>query len=196
VLTVASFQAGTAVNAIPGEVRFSGIARSYSAASRQRLRTESLRLVADIARGHGLTADADYAEGYPVTVNDPAEAAFAAATAATVFGAQHAIAAEHPVTAAEDFSFVLEQVPGAFIRLGARPPAASADTAPPNHSPAAIFDDGALMYGTAMYAELALARLSVAARTGSLLTVPDEIPAAATRAGDRPLAEVKSDRRS
>jgi len=166
VLTVATIHAGTAFNVIPHEATFSAIARSYSAASRRRLREESQRLLADIARGHGLTADPEYVEGYPVTVNDPAEAAFAAATAARVFGAERAVEAQHPATASEDFAFVLEQVPGAFIRLGARPPAARPAAAPPNHSPAAVFDDDALACGTALHVELALGRLS-APRSGT-----------------------------
>jgi metal-dependent amidase/aminoacylase/carboxypeptidase family protein len=64
-----------------------------------------------------------------------------------------------PLTGAEDFSYVLDQVPGAFIMLGASPPGASLDTAPSNHSAAAYFDDAVLADGTALYAELALRRL-------------------------------------
>ena len=163
VVTVSTMHAGTTHNVIPDEARFGAIARSYSAASRERLRKETLRLVADIARGHGLAADAEYTEGYPATLNNAAEAAFAAATAAEVFGAERALPAEHPVTASEDFSFVLEQVPGAFVRLGARPPGTDQETAPSNHSASAVFDDTALADGTAMYAELALRRLATAA---------------------------------
>ena len=60
-------------------------------------------------RGHGLTADAEYVEGYPVTVNDAAEAAFAVAAAADLFGAGRALTRRQPLTGAEDFSFVLSR---------------------------------------------------------------------------------------
>jgi hippurate hydrolase len=61
---------------------------------------------------------------------------------------------------AEDFSYVLEQVPGAFVMLGACPPGADPATAPFNHSADAVFDDAVLADGAALYAELALRRLS------------------------------------
>jgi hippurate hydrolase len=160
VVTVGSIHAGTARNVIPDEATFSATARSYSAESRTRLRDETLRLVQNIAQAHGLAVDAEYAEGYPVTVNNADEAAFATATAAELFGANRAATGEHPLTGSEDFSFVLEQVPGAFVMLGACPPGIDPLTAPSNHSPVARFDDAVLADGAALYAELAVRRLA------------------------------------
>ena len=160
VVTVGSFHAGTARNVIPDEAVFHATARSYSPQSRERLRDETLRLVRNIAQAHGLTAEARFVEGYPVTVNDPAEAAFATATAADIFGAGRAVTPAQPLTGAEDFSFVLGQVPGAFIMLGACPPGTDPWTAPSNHSAAAVFDDAVLADGATFYAELALRRLT------------------------------------
>jgi hippurate hydrolase len=160
VITVGSIHAGTARNVIPDEATFSATTRSYSHEAQTRLRDETLRLVQNIAHGHGLTVEAEYAEGYPVTVNDAAEAAFATATTADVFGADRATTAAHPQTGSEDFSFVLEQVPGAFIFLGACPPGTDPRTAPSNHSARARFDDSVLPDGTALYAELALRRMT------------------------------------
>jgi hippurate hydrolase len=160
VITVGSFHAGTADNVIPDEARFWATARSFSEASRGKLAELVPRLIGDIARGHGLTADAIYDVGYPVTVNDAVEAAFAGETIAEVFGAERGERAEFPLTGAEDFSFVLEQVPGAFVMLGACPPGTDPATAPSNHSAHAVFDDAALADGTALYAELALRRLA------------------------------------
>ncbi len=74
VITVGSFHAGTTDNVIPDEAQFLGTARSYSAAARGRLRDGTIGLVNHIAAAHGLTADAEYIEEYPVTVNDEAEA--------------------------------------------------------------------------------------------------------------------------
>jgi len=160
VITVGSFHAGTADNVIPDDARFWATARSFSQASRGALAELVPRLIGDIARGHGLTAEAVYAAEYPVTVNDAAEAAFAGETIAEVFGAERGEQAEFPITGAEDFSFVLEQVPGAFVMLGACPPGNDPLTAPTNHSAHAVFDDAALADGTALYAELALRRLT------------------------------------
>jgi hippurate hydrolase len=161
VVTVGSFHAGTTDNVIPDEARFLATARSFSAESRNRLAELIPGLVRDIAGAHGLAADAQYAAEYPVTVNDAAEAAFAAETITAVFGATRGERAEFPIAGAEDFSFVLEQVPGAFIMLGACPPDRDPQAAPTNHSATALFDDAALADGTALYAELALRRLVV-----------------------------------
>ena len=160
VITVGAFHAGTWSNIIPGEAVFQATVRSFSRQSRDRLREETLRLVRSIAEAHAVTVNARYVEGYPVTVNDPAEAAFATATAAGLFGADRSRGLANPLPGAEDFSYVLNQVPGAFVLLGACPPGTDPGTAPSNHSPAAVFDDSVLADGTALYAELALRRLT------------------------------------
>ena len=81
-------------------------------------------------------------------------------TIAEVFGAGRGERAEFPITGAEDFSFVLDEVPGAFVFLGACPPDRDPESAPTNHSALALFDDAVLAEGTALYAELALRRLA------------------------------------
>ena len=162
VITVGSFHAGTTDNVIPDEAQFVGTARSYSAAARARLRDGTIGLVDHIAQAHGLTADAEYIEEYPVTVNDEAEANFARAVAAEMFGEGRSVPKLFPMTGAEDFSYVLQHVPGAFISLGACPPDRDPQTAPSNHSAEAVFDDGVLADGAALYAELALRRLGAA----------------------------------
>jgi len=160
VITVGSFHAGTTDNVIPDEARFLATARSCSASSRTALADLVPRLVRDIAGAHGLTADAEYAAEYPVTVNDADEAAFAMRTIADAFGPGRGVTAKNPITGAEDFSFVLDEVPGAFVMLGACPPGRDPEAAPTNHSAVAVFDDAALPQGTALYAELALRRLA------------------------------------
>jgi hippurate hydrolase len=162
VVTISSIHAGTTDNVIPDEAAFLGTARSYSPGARDRLRVEVIRLINDLAEAHGVSADAHYVNEYPVTVNDPAEAEFARAVAADVFGAARSVPKAHPMTGAEDFSYVLQQVPGAFISAGAVPPDRDPATAPSNHSAAARFDDAALADGAALYAELALRRLGTA----------------------------------
>ena len=161
-VTVGSFHAGTTDNVIPDRARFLATIRSYSAASRATLAEEVPRVIKGIALSHGLTADVEYAAEYPVTVNDAAEAAFSTATIADVFGPGRGETAEFPITGAEDFSFVLNEVPGAFVFLGACPPDRDPENSPTNHSALALFDDAALAEGTALYAELALRRLAMA----------------------------------
>ncbi len=162
VVTVGAIHAGTARNVIPDEATFLVTARSFSPESKARLRQEMTRLFESIANAHGLTVEVDYADGYPVTANDPAQAAFAASTAADLFGADRAFAVPNPLTGSEDFSFVLQQVPGAFILLGACPPGTDPNSAPGNHSALANFDDSVLVDGTTLYAELALRSLTSA----------------------------------
>ncbi len=160
VITVGSLHAGTTNNVIPDEANFAATARSYSAQARARLRAETVRLVRGVAEAHGLTVETRYVQGYPVTVNNADEAEFATATAADLFGADRSVTPAQPLTVAEDFSYVAQQVPAAFVMLGASAPGADLEAAASNHSATAYFDDGVLADGAALYAELALRRLA------------------------------------
>jgi amidohydrolase len=159
VVTVGTFHAGTADNVIPDDAQFVATIRSFSPEARAAVQAAAPRLARDIASAHGLTATAEFRDGYPVTVNDAEELAFAEQTVADVLGDGRYVAAPDPLTGSEDFSYVLEQVPGAFLMLGACPPASDPFSAPFNHSAEAVFDDDVLPDGTALYAELALRRL-------------------------------------
>jgi hippurate hydrolase len=162
VITVGLFRAGTVNNVIPDEAQFAATVRTFSPAARARVRDSALSLIRDITAAHGLSARAEFVDGYPVTVNDAGEEAFAAQTVTDLFGGGSFVPAPNPLTSAEDFSYVLEQVPGAFVMLGACPPGSDPATAPFNHSADAVFDDGVLADGSALYAELALRRLAAA----------------------------------
>jgi hippurate hydrolase len=163
VVTVGSIHSGTRANVIPDEVRFEATVRSYSAAARARAKDGIVRIVRGIAAAHGLETDIAYEEGYPVTVNDAAEAEFVAGTVAELHGEERFAWAQSPLPASEDFSRVLNEVPGAFVTLGACPPGSDPDRMPNNHSALAVFDDAVLGDGAALYAELALRRLGTAA---------------------------------
>jgi hippurate hydrolase len=160
VITVGSFHAGTTDNVIPDSAHFLATVRSFSPVSRERVRDAAPRLVQDIASAHGLTATAAFTNAYPVTVNDQAETQFAAQVVTDVLGEGRYVSQPNPMCGAEDFSYVLKQVPGAFVMLGACPPGADPATAPYNHSADAVFDDAVLGDGAALYAELALRRLA------------------------------------
>ncbi|MDI3387757.1 M20 family metallopeptidase [Streptomyces sp. B-S-A8] len=160
VLTVGSFHAGTKSNVIPDRARFEATVRSFSPAAHARVKDGAVRVCRGIAAAHGLDVDVDYAEQYPVTVNDHEEAEFVADTVAEVHGEERYAWAEQPLTASEDFSRILGEVPGAMVMLGACPPDRDPARAPYNHSPLAEFDDAVLGDGAALYAELALRRLA------------------------------------
>jgi amidohydrolase len=160
VITVGSFHAGTASNVIPDRAQFSATMRSFSASTRTAMQDAAYRLVHDIAAGHGLSATVDFVDSYPVTVNDAAEVAFAEATIAELFGGERFLRTPFPLTGSEDFSYVLNEVPGAFVMLGACPPDADPATAPFNHSAEAVFDDAVLADGATLLAELALRKLA------------------------------------
>jgi amidohydrolase len=160
VLTVGSFHAGTTDNVIPDDAAFVATVRTFSASTRDLVKDAALHLVRQIGAAHGLGIEAEFVNGYPVTVNDEAEFGFAANTVRELLGEEKFLAAPFPLTGSEDFSYVLEQVPGAFLMIGACPPDADPATAPYNHSAEAVFDDGVIADGTALYAELALRRLA------------------------------------
>ncbi|WP_411110343.1 M20 metallopeptidase family protein [Streptomyces sp. c-19] len=162
VLTVGAFHAGTAGNVIPDEARFTATVRSFSVSSHGRIKDGVAQVCRGIAAAHGLDVEVDFAELYPLTVNDPAEAEFVADVVAEVHGEERYAWAPRPATGSEDFSRVLDEVPGAFVVLGACPPGQDVQRAPYNHSPLAVFDDNVLGDGAALYAELALRRLAKA----------------------------------
>jgi len=163
VLTVGTFHAGTADNVIPDDANFVATVRTFSPQARAAVQEAAPRVAAQVAAAHGLTATAEFRDGYPVTINHANELAFAQQALADLLGDGRYFAAPNPLTGSEDFSYVLEQVPGAFLMLGACPPDTDPLTAPFNHSAEAVFDDGVLPDGTALYASLALERLAQAA---------------------------------
>jgi hippurate hydrolase len=163
VLTVGTFHAGTTDNVIPDDANFVATVRTFSPQARAAVQEAAPRVAAQVAAAHGLTATAEFRDGYPVTINDATELAFAAQALADLLGDGRYFAAPNPLTGSEDFSYVLEQVPGAFLMLGACPPDTDPFAAPFNHSAEAVFDDAVLPDGTALYASLALQRLAQAA---------------------------------
>jgi amidohydrolase len=165
VLTIGSFHAGTRRNVIPETASFDATVRTFSQEVRDRVARETVRVCEGVAAAHGLEVDAVYSQEYPVTVNNEAEAAFAAETVTAMFGVDAFRPMPRPVTGAEDFSRVLAEVPGAMVFLGAAPPGADYTAAAFNHSQHAVFDDGVLSAGAALYAGLALRRLAAAAGT-------------------------------
>lgn len=169
VVTIGLMEAGTKANVIPATGRLQATIRTFSERSRQRAMDAAVRLVKAIATGHGMDAEASFVPGYPATVNDESEAGLAVAMLDDLFGSGRRHDLPHSLATAEDFSRILNRVPGVFVGLGATPPGADPASAPFNHSPEARFDDGVLADGAAFYAEWAIRRLAheAARRSGN-----------------------------
>jgi hippurate hydrolase len=160
VVTIAQITAGTTNNIIPETAFLFGTIRTVSETTRAEVRVGVRRVAEGIAAAHGATADVDLEPGYPVTINDPAFSAFVSDTARRLVGADRVVELEAPIMGAEDFSYVLQQVPGAMAFLGARPDGQDPVTAPQNHSNLVVFDESAMPIGVALYAAVAIRHLT------------------------------------
>jgi hippurate hydrolase len=121
VLSLTVLEAGTASNVIPETATLRGTVRTLDEVVRAQVAEDVERLVSAIARAFGVTAELDYRTGYPVLVNDAREAAFCADVAAEVVGESRVDADRSPEMGAEDFAYMLEARPGAYVFLGTGP---------------------------------------------------------------------------
>ena len=159
VLTIAHITAGTTNNVIPETAFLEGTLRTLSGPVRARLLEEIDRVCLHTALAHGCTAVVEIEPGYPVTVNDVDAAAAVRGLAVDMLGRKRVVDMVAPIMGAEDFSYVLAEVPGALAFLGGCPPGVDPATAPPNHSNRVVFDEAAMVDGVALYAGLALRAL-------------------------------------
>ncbi|MDQ3293965.1 MAG: M20 family metallopeptidase [Actinomycetota bacterium] len=155
VVTIARIQAGTTSNVIPESAELYGTIRTVSERTREAVLDDVRRLAEGIAGAHGAAADVSLVPGYPVTVNDDDAARFVLDTAGTLLGERATIEMPTPYMGAEDWSYVLQQVPGAMAFLGTRPAGVSGPVAP-NHSNRMTIDESAMVAGIATYAGVAL----------------------------------------
>jgi amidohydrolase len=160
VVTVAHLTAGTTNNVIPDSAFLEGTIRTLSAGTRAAVVAGVQRVATAIAGAHGMTVEFEHVEGYPVTVNDAGAATTVLETSAALLGPQAAAPMAVPLMGAEDFSYVLQRVPGALAFLGACPPGTDPTEAAPNHSNLVVFDEEPLPAGVALYARMALDALA------------------------------------
>jgi hippurate hydrolase len=160
VVTVAHIEAGSTNNVIPDTAFLEGTIRTLSAERRADVVAAVHRVATHVGAAHGLTVDFDHEEGYPVTVNDAEATGSVLAAAAELLGERGSCLLPSPLMGAEDFSYVLRQVPGAMALLGACPPGLDPATAPANHSNLVVFDEEPLPAGVALYAWMALQALA------------------------------------
>jgi metal-dependent amidase/aminoacylase/carboxypeptidase family protein len=131
------------------------------------LRARVVQLAEGIAAAHGATATVDVEAGYPVTVNDAGAAELLGGVAAELVGSDRVRPLRDPVMGSEDFSYVLQRVPGAIAFLGGCPPGVDPEEAPSNHSRQVVFDEDALAVGVATYAGAALRQLAPGGSLGA-----------------------------
>jgi amidohydrolase len=161
VITVGRIRAGTVSNVIPETATLDGTIRSVTPRVRDDAQAAVQRVATHVAAAHDMRAEVEVTPGYPVTVNHDDAAGDVLATARWLVG-DLALAMPDPVMGAEDFSYILERVPGAMAFLGTRPPGVPPAEVAPNHSNRMVLDEGAMATGVAMYAAAALRRLGAA----------------------------------
>lgn len=147
VVSVTRFNAGHAHNIIPGSARLGGTVRTLKAELRDFAEERIMRIASGIALATGATIAVDYDRNYPVTVNHAAQTDFAAKVAGEVAGAANVDTDVAPMMGGEDFSYMLEKRPGAFIFLG------NGDTAG-LHNSDYDFNDEAIPVGSSYLARL------------------------------------------
>jgi len=157
VLTVAHLKAGTTNNIIPASAFLEGTIRTYSDEVRSNVHDAVTRIANGTASSHGCTCTATIIPGYPPTINDDTQAERVGEVATALLGGEGFRFAKDPLMAAEDFSYVLQQVPGAMAMMGVCPDDASPSTAEPNHSNLMKVNESALYNGVGLYAAMAIA---------------------------------------
>jgi amidohydrolase len=148
VVSVCMFQAGHTDNVIPQHAKLKGTARSLTPQVRELLRKRISEVIEGTAALYGATAKISYTNGYPVVVNHARQTDFAAAIAQEISGKDKVDTEVPPVMGAEDFAFMLQERPGAFIFVG------NGDSAGLHH-PAYDFNDETIPVGTSYWVRLA-----------------------------------------
>ena len=148
VVTIGAIHGGDAANVIPDHVDLKATIRTFQPHVRDLVERRLPALVEAQATSFGAEADISYQRGFPAVVNDPGALAFARETLLATQGPQAVVADFAPRTASEDFAFLLEQRPGAFIFVGNGPSA-------PLHSPRYDFNDAIIAPAAAFWAALA-----------------------------------------
>ncbi len=148
VVTVTKFNAGSAYNIIPNTAEIAGTVRTLRREMAETAQRRMGEICNGIAAAAGATAALSYRSNYPVTLNDPGQTEFATGVASDVAGAARVDAATSPLMGGEDFSYMLESRPGAFVFIG------NGDSANLHH-PSYDFNDEAIPVGISYWVRLA-----------------------------------------
>jgi amidohydrolase len=155
VLTIAKIDGGTTNNVIPEAVSMLGTLRSVSESSRKRAKEGLTKVIEKVAEAHDAYAEVKLVPGYDVTMNDGRMVALGAQVARDLFGDRGYAPSPAPVMGAEDWSYVLQRIPGCMMFLGVAPEGCSHHHAAPCHSNKMMLDEDAMAHGIAMYAAVA-----------------------------------------
>jgi hippurate hydrolase len=148
VLSVTTIQAGDAYNVIPQTAVIRGTFRTFSNDTMKQIEDGMRRIATGVAAAFGATAEVNLPDVWAQLVNNPAETGFIADVAADLVGEAHVDRNRSLIMGSEDFTYMLEACPGAFINIGI------GDTDGPFHSPRYDFNDEALPIGASLFARL------------------------------------------
>jgi len=159
VVSVTKIQGGDAYNVIPQTATLAGTVRAFSRPVMERIEAAFRRIAAGVAEGFGARAEVELEWKFAPTINDAKQAEFAAGVCAGLVGAERVQRDPPLIMASEDFSFMLEQVPGCYLNIGND----SGETSCEVHNPGYDFNDAALPFGAALFARLVETRLRAGA---------------------------------
>lgn len=155
VLTVGEISAGTAHNIIPEHAELSATLRTFSQDARGLAHAGVRRLAENIATAHEMRAELTIDPGYPATYNEAGFVTFLETTVTDLLGEGAFVRMPHPVMGAEDFSLVLQRMPGAMALLGVAPEGVDPATAAGCHSNRMLLNEEAMAEGIALLATVA-----------------------------------------
>ncbi len=161
ILNIGWIRAGdeATTNVIADQASFGATVRTFSKESREKLERYTADLLAGIASGFGLQVEHEFSPYSKVLMNDPDAVTRVSQVTRQMLGDQWYQNMPHPIAGGEDFASIVDEVPGAFLFLGACPPDIDAKTAPTNHAANARFDDSVLPQAAALLAALAFEHL-------------------------------------
>lgn len=155
VLTITQIHAGSSHNIIPGEVELMGTLRTLSPEVREQMRTTFRRVAEGVAAAHGASVEAWVEEGYPVTLNDARAVALMQEVATGLGGEGAYRTMSAPMMGGEDFSYVLQQMPGAMAFIGVAPEGSDPASNPPLHNTRMTIEESVMARGVAMHCAMA-----------------------------------------
>ena len=156
VLSITQFHAGDAYNVIPQAARLSGTVRAFAMDVMHLIETNMRRITQDVARAMGASATLDFRVNFAPTINNDSEANFAADICGELVGADQVDRAPPLIMASEDFSFMLNEVPGCYVNIGNGDVEGSCEV----HNPAYDFNDAALPLGASFFARVVERKLA------------------------------------
>jgi amidohydrolase len=147
VVSITQFHAGDAYNVIPQTARLAGTARAFSNEVMELVEHNMRRIAEGVAQAMGARAEVDFRANFAPTINDAEQAEFAASVCSELVGPQHVDRDPPLIMASEDFSAMLERVPGCFVNIGNGDLEGACEV----HNPAYDFNDEAIPLGSAFF---------------------------------------------